>query len=716
MVMKREYIEKIYAGWLGKIIGIRMGAPIEGFSYEQIKNIYGRPDGYPVDYKGKEFAADDDSNGPLFFLRALEDCGKGSDMEAQDVADALLNYAPFEHGFFWWGGYGVSTEHTAYLNLRNKIPAPRSGSIRQNGRVTAEQIGGQIFIDTWGLVTPGNPDQAAALAKKAASVTHDGNGVYGGIFVAACISYAFIEQDIYKIIEKGLSYLPEDCEYACVVRAVLAYHEAHGTDWEACYRFIFDNYGYDKYQGVCHIIPNIAVMILALAYGNGDFTDTLNICNWCGWDTDCNVGNLGTLMGVRGGIEVIDYQKWRRPINDFLACSSVVGSLNIMDLPYAACYIAKQAADLRGEELPEPYRTICEERMDSCHFEYSGSTHAIRVRSEHLHTSDIYPELACTLQNTDESAATGSRSLKVTAHAMQGGENLFVYKKTYYGPEDFHDSRYDPAFSPVAYPGQTIHVSVMLPEYGKDILVSLYAKDRHTQNMYQGEKIELPKGTWVNLSYQIPKLDGGLIEEIGVCIHVKASRGEGTTIVLLMDDLYVDGSPCYGIRVTEEKEELWTIIHREISQFTRLKGLFYLEDDMLHLSCGDFGEAYTGKYDWADYQAEFVIVPVAGEKHLVNVRVQGAGRSYAAAFLPEGRIGILKNENGYRVLASTDFLWKLGEEYRITVQVKHDIISVAVDGQKLLSYKDAAHPYWKGAIGIGVLEGSHISCRHISIS
>ena len=50
-----------------------------------------------------------------------------------------------------------------------------SGSIEQNGKTTAEQIGGQIFIDTWGLVSPGNPEQAAHYAKIAASVTHDGN-------------------------------------------------------------------------------------------------------------------------------------------------------------------------------------------------------------------------------------------------------------------------------------------------------------------------------------------------------------------------------------------------------------------------------------------------------------------------------------------------------------------------------------------------------------
>src|SRR5215469_13206809 len=140
--MKAEYIEKIYSGWLAKIIGIRLGAPVEGWTYEKIKNIYGELDHYPVDYR--DFAADDDSNGPLFFLRALEDSGEGKELTAQAVGEALLNYAPFEHGFFWWGGYGISTEHTAYLNLRAGIPAPQSGSIQQNGHTVAEQIGGQI--------------------------------------------------------------------------------------------------------------------------------------------------------------------------------------------------------------------------------------------------------------------------------------------------------------------------------------------------------------------------------------------------------------------------------------------------------------------------------------------------------------------------------------------------------------------------------------------
>ena len=221
--MKQEYVERIYSGWLAKIIGIRYGAPIEGWSMEKIRSLFGdRMPDYPADYRN--FAADDDSNGPWFFLRALEDSGvcvldglshpgQARDLEPEDVARALINYAPFEHGFFWWGGYGVSTEHTAYLNLRCGIPAPESGSIRQNGSTMAEQIGGQIFSDTLGLVNPGKPERAARMARAAASVTHDGDGLNGAAFVAASISAAFEERDVRKIIETGLSFVEPGSRY-----------------------------------------------------------------------------------------------------------------------------------------------------------------------------------------------------------------------------------------------------------------------------------------------------------------------------------------------------------------------------------------------------------------------------------------------------------------------------------------------------------------------
>ena len=224
------------------------------------------------------------------------------------------------------------------------------------------------------------------------------------MFIAACISAAFVEQDIEKIIETGLSTIPQDCEYVRMARDVIDFYRKNPDNWRDCFKFIKDNYGYDRYPGVCHIIPNSALIIMSLLYSEGDFSKAINICNMAGWDTDCNVANVGTIMGVRNGLDGIDYDKWRKPINDFLACSSVIGSLNIMDIPWCAVYIAKLAYKIAGEKCPTEWRIYC---MGAAkfHFEFPGSTHGFRV------DSDIDRTLEYALNHTEEEAYSGKGAL-----------------------------------------------------------------------------------------------------------------------------------------------------------------------------------------------------------------------------------------------------------------------------------------------------------------
>ena len=719
--MREGFIEKIYAGWLAKIIGIRLGAPVESWTYEKIRAVYGQVDGYLVDYK--DFAADDDSNGPLFFLRALEEGGsrrvrrgeeeRKYELESQDVAEALLNYAPFEHGFFWWGGYGTSTEHTAYLNLAGGMEAPRSGSVEQNGSTVAEQIGGQIFIDTWGRVAPGRPEEAAGYAKEAASVTHGGNGVYGGMFVAACISQAFVESDIRKLIAKGLSVIPQDCEYARVVRAVENFYEQKRDDWEACFRYIQENFGYDRYPGNCHIIPNAAVMILSLLYGEGDFDRTLNICNMCGWDTDCNVGNVATIMGVCGGLEAIDERKWRKPVHDFLACSSVVGSPNIMDIPFGASYIANLAYQICGEQPPQPWKRLWEQRMDSCHFEFPGSTHSMRARMKNGR-SEGEPEREFDLRGTEEMAFTGMRSLKTVVKPVQEGEAFLVYKKTYYRPADFHDSRYDPAFSPILYPGQSLHAAVCAGRMERGMKARLYVRGGNGRKEYFGEWQELEPGRWENLTWKIPKMDGEVLEEAGVCF-LAGEREHGDDCCVYLDDLYWEGAPSYRLDPAKERVEVWPGLHREVSQFTRQKGLLYLEDGRIHLSCSDLGEAYTGGWNWKDYRVSCRVTAHTGSWHLIQARVQGAMRSYAFGLLPDGEIALLKKDGKDAVLCRERYDWEPGKEYTLFMDVKGAQIRGGIADGPELTYTDANGPYLYGSIGLAVRDGSHLSCGEIVV-
>ena len=221
-----DYRERVYAGWLGKCIGVRFGAPLEGWTYEEIRDNLGELDGYLPLPPGKIFKPDDDTSFPLLLIRALEDYGP--ELTSAQIGDTWLNYLGDQHGSLWWGGYGISTEHTAYSNLAGGIPAPLSGSAELNGSALAEQIGGQIFSDIWGLIAPGNPRLAADYAARASRVSHDGNGVYGGMFIAALLSAAFAEREPARLIEMALAVIPRDSEYTRAVNAVSRFYRAYG--------------------------------------------------------------------------------------------------------------------------------------------------------------------------------------------------------------------------------------------------------------------------------------------------------------------------------------------------------------------------------------------------------------------------------------------------------------------------------------------------------
>lgn len=697
-----DYVEKVYAGWLGKIIGVRHGSNIEGWSYEEIYKKYGEISDYLFEFKN--FAADDDTNGPIFFLRALEDYKCYSELKPEQVGLTWLNYAPFEHGFFWWGGYGKSTEHTAYLNLRSGIMAPRSGSIKQNGKAVAEQIGGQIFIDTWGLAVPCNYGLAADYARNAASVSHDGNGIYGSMFIAACISAAFNMKDIGSIINAGLSVIPKDCEYSIMASDIISYFNNNPNSWRDCYQFIKGNYGYDKYPGSCHIIPNAAIILLSLLYGDGDFSKSINVCNMCGWDTDCNAANVGAIVGVMVGLDGIE-MKWRNPINDLLICSSVIGSLNIMDIPDSAFYIAKIGYKIAGAQMGNKWKDIIVGKAAKFHFELPGSTHAFRLKADEKEKVKLW------LNQTTEVAHTGEGSLRVNADIKCNTEEnvkIKAFIKTYYRPSDFNDSRYDPAFSPILYPGQRLQAYVMSDN---DVSACLYILDGNSNTQFSSELTQLRKGEWVSLSYVIPPMCGACIEEAGV--EFLSPSG---TLIAYIDDFDIKGEPSYTLDFSKERIEVWNFMHREISQMTILKGLWDLENGELSGSCNDFGEAYSGLYDMKNYTMKVVLAPVLGEYHNINFRVQGAIRSYALGLSSGNKLVLYKNNNGYKELTSMDYDWELGMEYEFIISVVHEKIQISDNNKSLIKYEDKDSPYLSGQFGFSVWLGSHCHYKSLEIN
>src|SRR5688500_2038951 len=237
MTFPPDYSERVYAGVLGKIIGVYLGRPFEGWTHEQIMANLGEIKYYVNDRRDLPLrnhhlvVTAEDISGTFTFLRALPDYDNSLHLTSAQIGQAWLNYIIENRTILWWGGLGNSTEHTAFLRLKDGIPAPHSGSITLNGKVVAEQIGAQIFVDGWGLIAPGDPALAANLARRAASVSHDGEAIYGAQVIAALIAQAFIESDLGKLIDTAIGLIPSDSIIYRLIANVRAWHAADRRDW-----------------------------------------------------------------------------------------------------------------------------------------------------------------------------------------------------------------------------------------------------------------------------------------------------------------------------------------------------------------------------------------------------------------------------------------------------------------------------------------------------
>ena len=686
---EKRYLEKTYAGLLGKNIGIRLGAPVEPslWTYERIKRFYGEIHGYVKPFIN--FAADDDINGPVYFLRTLDDAGLHDTLDAKDVGEAWLNYTREGVGMFWWGGYGVSTEHTAYLNLKRGLLPPESGSMRVNGKTLSEQIGGQIFIDTWGFVWPGNPRKAAEFARSAASVSHDGQALQGAGFIAACIANAYEHDDAEEILDMSLRELSPGCAYRNVVESVRLFHRSHPDSWRACMEYLLHDWGYDKYEGACHVIPNAGVCAMALLYGR-HFKEGIEIATMAGWDTDCNAGNVGSILGVMDGIDGIP-DAYREPINDGVVLSGISGYLNILDLPTYAKKVYALGCGLAGRTVP--IQDIVKE--GEIHFDFSlpGSTHCFRVSDPFL----------CRIRHSDTGRQDGHGSIEILFDRMVRGQGCKVFYKNFYRRRDFSDERYMPVFSPTAYAGQTVSFSIRAERFsGESLVIQPYVHDSSRDvDVYIGGQVVV-KDAWIDFSFPIPSLDGAFCDEIGFVLEGNSPAKNKDLGIVYMTDFSIAGDADYRIDLAKQRIEFGSV-----TGFSHNHGSWHLEEDGMNVLCLGHAEAMTGNYFGGDETINGCVRLHYGTSALLSLRVQGAMRGYYAGF-HEGKIIIGKTVKGKLVtIASSPFCPESEKWYDCRFSVVGDRLGFDLDGTKILESTDASYDH--GMVGYAVYGDGRVS-------
>ncbi|MGM1046384.1 MAG: ADP-ribosylglycohydrolase family protein [Bacillota bacterium] len=687
-MIPKNYVETVYAGFIGMNIGIRLGAPIEpvAWTYERIRDVYGDIRDYVKSYN--TFAADDDANGPVFFIRALYDDAVDRELEPEDVGRAWLNYAREGIGMFWWGGEDISTEHRAYVNLRKGIPAPRSGSIEVNGTEMAEQIGGQIFIDSWGLLFPGQVEKAADYAEKAASVSHDGNGLYGARFMAACIAKAFDASSMDEIMAAGVRMIPEDSTYARVVHAVINFHRENPSDFRACRQYLEDHWGYDKYTGVCHIIPNAGVCVLALLYGEGDFARTVEIASMCGWDTDCNAGNVGTILGVFGGLDGIP-EHYRKPINDFIVASSVSGYLNLVDFPTFARELALLGYRINGEKAPEELIQRVKPGEIYFDFDLPGSTHGFRTNN-HFKTPVV--------RHSNKYVCDGRGSLEVVFDRLVEGDNSKIYYKPFYRREEFNDEKYKPTFAPMAYSGQTVSAKIYVDQWeGEPITLTPYVRNTHTREDLRLVTITPVGGHWNDIIFDLPDTEGAMIDEIGWILESRSPLLNRALGSLFIGQFCITGTADYTIDFAKQVKEF-----ASITPFSHHRGKWELAGGTLHCMADGDCSSYSGNYYAGDMVVEATIKPISGASHCLITRANGIMRHYLAGFDGPGTVSFIRQDFGHERLISVRYDWEHGKEYRFKLVVEKDRFTLYINGDNVLECKDASFDH--GMFGFGCLE------------
>ncbi len=315
-----EYKDKVRACWLGKNIGGTLGGPLEGHRGVFDLSFY-------VHNLASGVLPNDDLDLQLVWLLAAEKHGIA--VNAEILGEYWLTYIPCD-----WSEYGAGRN-----NLRRGHLPPVTGVLCNP---YAESNGAFIRSEIWACLCPGDPASAVKYAFEDATVDHTGEGVYGELFCAAIESAAFAESDIPTLIKIGLSFIPDECLTRKCIDLVTECYNA-GMDWRDArkkllqfapspfgLRYVYDNNLPDKNPEpdipmgeVGHdAATNVAISVIGLLWGEGDFTKSLCIAANCGEDTDCTAGFIGALMGILRGTEGIE-PKWTDPIGDAIKTCTV---------------------------------------------------------------------------------------------------------------------------------------------------------------------------------------------------------------------------------------------------------------------------------------------------------------------------------------------------------------------------------------------------------
>jgi len=305
---KEQLLDKIKGGWAGQTIGCTYGGPTEfRFNGTMIQEYIPIPweDGAIKWWYDNAPGLYDDVYMDLTFVDVFDRLGLDAPVDSFAMAYANASY------LLW------HANQAGRYNILNGIMPPASGHWLNNPH--ADDIDFQIEADFAGLMSPGMINSAAEISDKIGHIMNYGDGWYGGLYVAAMYSLAFVSNDIEFIVEEALKVIPKESKYYKAMSDVIGWYKKYPNDWRdtwcqiekskwaedlGCTDGVFLPYNIDA-------TVNSAYILVGLLYGKGNFYKTIDISTRCGQDSDCNPASAGGILGAIIGYSNIP-EKWKK--------------------------------------------------------------------------------------------------------------------------------------------------------------------------------------------------------------------------------------------------------------------------------------------------------------------------------------------------------------------------------------------------------------------
>ncbi|GLX02333.1 ADP-ribosylglycohydrolase family protein [Microtetraspora sp. NBRC 16547] len=274
---------------LGLAVGDAFGRPVETMEPAEIRGRYGRLTELLPDDDGRVTGTDDTEYAVFVTLLLAE---HGRELTAEHVARAWLA-GPCRHPDSL-GAAGFS-ELAAVLALRRGLRPPHTGRHRHSW-----SDGLAMRSAPYGVYAAGRPGEAARLAEVDGTVTHDGEGVYGGRAVAAAVAVAMTGAPPGEVCQAALAAVPGDSWTARTLRDARAVVDAgtRGDDLTAALHEAV----VPEYYPFSDLAPEaVALAMAAYLAAGGEAEDSVVTAANFGRDADTTAAIAGGLAAAGRG-------------------------------------------------------------------------------------------------------------------------------------------------------------------------------------------------------------------------------------------------------------------------------------------------------------------------------------------------------------------------------------------------------------------------------